>query len=405
LPETADDPSAPPRWTPRPLPPVVARANWPARIGLGAVVLLMSACVVLLVVANVPDQTALATAFVASFVPALGYAWLVLRLDRYEIEPRRALAAAFGWGAIGAVLFSVIFGLIFQLALLRDATPGQQLFFSVAIGAPLIEETFKGIALLALLFRYRHELDNVLDGMVYGALIGLGFAMTENVLYLGQAYLQGGPAGLGQLFLARVLLDGFGHAVYTGTTGAAVGWARQQYRQGFARFVVPVLGWMLAVLQHFLWNAGAFVIAGAQGPNATAVSVVLVEAPLFVLPALLLLVLIAHLAAARELRIMREQLAAEVPAGVLTQSEYDLVTDPRQRHTALHAAAQRGGRELRARQLRFFHVAAELAFRKYHLSRGEYPKPGQRAPEDAYREELVALRAELAPAHMIAAAG
>ena len=52
-----------------------------------------------------------------------------------------------------------------------------------------------------------------------------------------------------------------------------------------------------------------------------------------------------------------------------------------------------GGRALRARQLRFCHVAAELAFRKYHLSRGELPKPGQRAPEDAYREELRDSRA------------
>ena len=42
--------------------------------------------------------------------------------------------------------------------------------------------------------------------------------------------------------------------------------------------------------------------------------------------------------------------------------------------------------------------AAELAFRKYRLSRGESPKPGQRAPEDTYREELATLRTALANA-------
>jgi hypothetical protein len=125
---------------------------------------------------------------------------------------------------------------------------------------------------------------------------------------------------------------------------------------------------------------------------------VLVAAPLFVLPALMVLVLIAYLAAGRELRIMRQQLADEVTAGALTPAEYDQVTDPRRRHDALRAATRAGGRPLRQRQLRFCHVAAELAFRKYHLSRGELPKPGQRAPEDAYREELASLRAGLASA-------
>ena len=82
----------------------------------------------------------------------------------------------------------------------------------------------------------------------------------------------------------------------------------------------------------------------------------------------------------------------------LTPSEYHTLTDPALRRRALADAQRRGGRPLRARQRRFYQVAAELAFRKYHLSRGERPKPGQRAPEDAYRAEIAALRTELAAA-------
>ena len=301
--------------------------------------------------------------------------------------------------------FSVIAGLLFQSILIRAVAAESGAFLSAAIGAPLIEETFKGIALVVILLLFRHELDNLLDGLVYGALIGLGFAMTENILYFGAEYLANGMEGLGRLFVGRAVLDGFGHAAYTATTGAAIGWARQQYRQGVWRFVVPILGWGLAVLQHFLWNAGIFVLAGLLGQDASVLSIVLIEAPLFLLPALIVLFLIARAARRRELQIIRDHLADEVDAGSLTTAEYQTLSHDDLRRQALRDAALRGGRSLRERQVRFLRVAAELAFRKYHLSRGEQLKPGQQAPEDAYRQELSALRTELQAAEIPASAG
>lgn len=374
---------------------------WRRRVvggGVGCAAVLLTACVVFLVVASIPDPTALGISVVAAIVPALVYAALVLRLDRYEREPWRVLLAAFGWGAIGAVVFSVFASLALQTLLLAAVAPETGTFLSVAVVAPLVEETFKGVALLAALAFFRRELDNVLDGLVYGALIGLGFAMTENVLYFGGAYLEDGMAGLGQLFVARAVINGFGHAAYTATTGAAVGWSRRQYRRGARRVLVPVLGWTLAVIQHALWNGGVFVVAGWQGDGATLLSVVVVEALLFVLPAILVLALIARVAARRELAVIRDQLTDEVARGVLSPAEHTLLADAGRRAGANRAAQARGGRPLRRRQQRFYHVAAELAFRKHHLAHGERPTPGQRAPEDAYRAELAALRAELTAA-------
>lgn len=368
------------------------------KIALGAITALMVACVVVIVVASVWDPIALPLSVVAAVVPALVYSWIVLSLDRYEQEPRRAVIATFGWGAVGAVLFSIIAEVAFAGILNTAVGPEASDFLTVAVGAPVIEETFKGIALLALLWFFRREFDNVLDGLVYGALIGLGFAMTENILYFGAAYFEDGVGGLGELFVVRAVIDGFGHAQYTATTGAAVGWARSRYSQGWGRFIVPVGGWALAVFQHFLWNTGAIVIAGLQGEDATIWSIVLIEAPLFTFPALIVLYLIARVAGRRELRILQEQLAGEVEHGVLTPAEYRLVTTGHLRKQALREAKARGGRPLRKVQRRFFQVAAELAFRKYHLSRGEPPKPGQQAPEAVYRAELASVRAQLAAA-------
>jgi RsiW-degrading membrane proteinase PrsW (M82 family) len=363
----------------------------------------MALAVIFIVAASIKDPTALTLSVIAAVIPAIVYSRLVLYLDRYEHEPRRVLIACFAWGAIGAVIFSLIAEIFAQGILIAAVGEDAGTFFSVGIGAPIIEETFKGIALLALLLFFRQEFDNVLDGLVYGALVGLGFAMTENILYFGAAYLEGGPKELGQLFIIRAIIDGFGHALYTGATGAAVGWARTRQGRGIARFIVPVIGWSLAVFQHFLWNTGAAVIAGAQGKDATIFSVVLVEAPLFLLPALVIMLIIAVVAGRRELTIMRRELAPEVAQGVLTQTEYDNVTSSARRKQLLMAAERRGGKQLRARQLRFFQTAADLAFRKYHLSRGERPKPGQHSPEDLYRQQLATLRAELpAPGELLA---
>src|ERR687889_2511481 len=93
------------------------------RVGIGllgcviaAVSLLAIGLVVLLVVAAVPDRVGLLLSVTAACIPALIYATIVLRLDRYEVEPLRAVLACFAWGAVGAVLFSLATGLLFQFA-------------------------------------------------------------------------------------------------------------------------------------------------------------------------------------------------------------------------------------------------------------------------------------------------
>jgi RsiW-degrading membrane proteinase PrsW (M82 family) len=366
------------------------------KILLGMVSLLGIGCVGFIVAASVWDPVALPLAVIAAVVPAVFYSWVVLSLDKYEQEPRRAIVYAFGWGAVGAILFSIVAELIFGQIVIAAVGEDGATILTIAVGAPVIEEFFKGIALLVLLWFFRQEFDNVLDGLVYGALIGLGFAMTENILYFGQAYLDEGARALGELFIVRAVIDGFGHALYTGTTGAALGWSRSRYQRGIGRIVVPMIGFGLAIFQHFLWNAGLIVIAGIQGDDASIWSVVLIEAPLFVLPALIVLYLIARTASRRELEILRDQLASEVDAGVLTPDEYRTLTTVSLRKQAMREARVRGGRATQETLQRFFQTAAELAFRKYHLSRGEVLKPGQQAPEDVYRAELVWLRGEMA---------
>src|ERR687894_3318053 len=128
-------------------------AAFRGRVGiglLGCVISVVSLAaiglVVLIVVAAVPDRVGLLMSVAAASIPALIYATIVLRLDRYEIEPLRAVLACFTWGAVGAILFSVAAGLLFQFAVEEAFGTQAAEVTSVVIGAPLVEESFKGIA-------------------------------------------------------------------------------------------------------------------------------------------------------------------------------------------------------------------------------------------------------------------
>ena len=371
------------------------------RIGLlGCVIAVVSLAaiglVVLLVIAAVPDRLGLLLSVTAASIPALIYATIVLRLDRYEVEPLRAVLACFAWGAVGAVLFSLATGLLFQFAV--EEMLGAQVAeaASVVIGAPLVEESFKGIAVVAVLIFARDEIDSTLDGLVYGALIGVGFAMTENILYFGQAYLEGGLGEFGTLVLSRAVLGGFGHPAYTAITGAAIGWSRGRYGRGVARVIVPILGWALAVILHFLWNGGLVLTSVLADQDAGLLKLVAVQTAIVIVPAVLVLYAIARMSARHELAILREELHAEVERGTITQAEYESIVDAEERQRALAAARARGGRALRRRQQAFFNTAADLALRNHHRRQGEPSKPSQAARDDIDRERLVALRRELA---------
>jgi len=353
-------------------------------------------CIFLIVLLEVPSPVALGLSFVAALLPAVFYSLLVLSLDRLEREPWSAVLASFAWGAVAATLFSYLANTIGGLVLVSAAGEAVGVLAGMSLLAPVVEETFKGVALLGLLVLIRNEFDNVLDGLVYGALIGLGFAMTENVVYFGRQYLESGAGGLSELFLIRAVLGGFGHAMYTATTGAALGWARGQYGRGSLRYIVPVVGWALAVFQHFLWNGGGIVIAVLMGEGASLWSIVVLETILFTVPALGVLIVIALLAASRESRILREQLGDEVERGTLTPEEYAMLSSGGSRRRATWSALTDGGFTQWRRRRRFVQAAAELAFRKHHEAQGEKLKGAQKTtPEERYRAELAALRSQL----------
>ena len=378
--ERAAAPNAPHRA------PIIAITGFAGLSVFGCLVL----CVGLLLVASIPDPVALGLATVAAIVPAVVYSMIVLLLDRFESEPWYTLIGAFLWGAVVAVVFSVILSLVTGSFVFIAWGAEAADLFGLVIGAPVFEESTKGAALLVLLLAFRHELDNMLDGIIYGALVGLGFAMTENILYFGSFFLEGGLAGLIFGFFIRAGIGGFAHALFTACTGAGIGWARSQYGQGGWRFIAPFAGLGLAMLLHGSWNGSSAIAAYFQ---VGAGGALLMLAFLFfgiVVPASLTFLTIAFFSWRRQLAMLRTELAEELRLGTIRDDEYTMLTDPGLRRRAHWNALFTSGLRSWVRQHRFSRLTSQLAFQRHHAAQGEAEPSGFGKQSDADLRDAIA---------------
>lgn len=300
---------------------------------------------------------ALLLSLAAAIIPTFLYVLLFYWADRYEREPIWLTVVAFGWGAIPAVVVSLIGELVlgWQWIDAPDSITGA--IMEGAVIAPVVEELAKGLALLLIFLLLRHEFDGVLDGIVYGALIGFGFAMTENFFYFVGAYDEGGFQQLSVVIFLRAILFGLNHAFYTGLTGIGFGLARA-FRAQSVKVIWIVCGLIAAIATHSLHNLGA---------SLATVDITGLGLSLLVAMAGIALVFLAVvLAWQHERNCIRTELAEEV-GGVLSSEEYVQLTE------RWHNPLRRRDVPARNRAHRM-HLYVELALRKCRLRRAD---PGE----------------------------
>ncbi len=192
-----------------------------------------------------------------SVVPIMIVLPVMLWLDRVEPEPKAALVHAFLWGATISVLVAGTVNSIVTVA--TNETIG------AVISAPLIEEAMKGAGILWAL--RRHEIDGIMDGIVYAGWVGLGFAVIEDVTYF---VAQDDAASLASVFVVRALFSPFAHPLFTAWTGMAIGRA---VARGQRPFPVALWGFGLSVLSHAAWN-GSLSAADHWGDSGALVALV-----------------------------------------------------------------------------------------------------------------------------------
>src|SRR3989442_13561385 len=175
--------------------------------------------VVLLLIGAETGPVELIIGLICATLPVAVYVMLLLWIDRYESEPLWMLATAFFWGAVVAVFIAFIFNTSISI-MAAVATQNQQIGENVGavISAPIVEESAKALILLILFLWKKDEFDGIVDGIVYAGMVGLGFAMTENILYYGRAAQHGSDA-LTFIFILRGMAAPFSHPLFTSMTG------------------------------------------------------------------------------------------------------------------------------------------------------------------------------------------
>ncbi len=192
--------------------------------------------------------------------PTVFFYFLIIRgSDRYEPEPFWLLSVAFFWGAVVSTLTALVFNEVGEGAIRASLGAGQAALVDASTAsfvAPLVEESSKGFGLLvlwAISALWVKEIDGALDGAIYGGVIGLGFTMTEDVLYISSAGAQHGGQAFFQVFVLRTVMAGLGHASFTAMTGLGVGIAAES-TSSLTKFFAPIGGWCAAVGLHFVHN-------------------------------------------------------------------------------------------------------------------------------------------------------
>src|SRR3546814_11343121 len=104
--------------------------------------------------------------------------------------------------------------------------------FSAIVQAPVVEEVAKGLGVFLIYLAARRSFNGPVDGIVYGALVGAGFAFTENIQYFAVSLLEGGMGEVTMTFFLRAVLSPFAHVMSTAMPGFEIGRASGRERVG-----------------------------------------------------------------------------------------------------------------------------------------------------------------------------
>jgi protease PrsW len=186
----------------------------------------------------------------------LTYLFFIRWVDRFEPEPWWLILAAFVWGALFATLGGGISSSIAQAILSGYVDPGDLDSIGATVFAPIFEEGFKGIgvSLIALVSALGlRELDGPLDGAIYGGVVGLGFTLTEDILYVANQYATNGVGGFVFLLFLRTVLLGLSHCTFTACTGLGFGIATEA-KSWVIKIGAPIFGFGCAMAMHAMHN-------------------------------------------------------------------------------------------------------------------------------------------------------
>ena len=276
-----------------------------------------------------------ATAVLAAVLWLLYGFLFILILYRLELFERRSPVTVIGallWGALaapglGAVAAPAMHDLVSSIM-------GADNPWVSAVAAPLVEEPLKLLGVLALALIPGARVRSAADGLFYGAVVGLGFQVSESFLYTATfAAAGGGTDTVWAMFTLRGLIGGlWSHATFTAIAGAGLGYFFNAGTSTLRRTGALLGGLGLAMALHGFFDTPLF--------SGTAVLSSVVKG----LPVLALFLVVLRWAHFRERRTFAGLARHVVPDDLVSPGDFTTLATRRARRRARHWARRRGGR-------------------------------------------------------------
>ena len=266
-------------------------------------------------------------------------------LDLYEREPISLVLGAIVWGAVAATALSAIANDGWGLVVARLGGPVFAAEWTAALTAPLVEETLKAVGVMLIYLIARDEMDDMLDGFVYGAMVGLGFAIVEDVFYF-IAIFGGSAGGVLAGFYVRVVSSGFyGHVLYTGLAGMGIAYfVSRRGEASLARRTLVAAGlFAAAVAGHFLWNSPLLDFFPSSVDDIGDWLRIPLAAAVKGFPLLVFVLVLVRLARRRERMWLEAALRWEADSAALTATELRVLLDPEGRRRSRRDMRERAG--------------------------------------------------------------
>lgn len=311
----------------------------------------------------------------------LGVRWI----DRWEPEPRLLLLIAFLWGATVSIVIALVADVgTSYLYAAGGADVNMTVFLQSTVQAPIVEEVGKGLGILLIYLVARRYFDGPVDGIVFAALVGGGFAFTENIQYFAIQIAESGTLdfAVGEIFFIRGILSPFAHVMFSAFTGFFIGLAA---RKGTALggILMFFVGLIPAILLHAFWNGVLFFIYDFYAYY------LIVQVPLFAI-AVVTVILLRR----REAQMTQLRLGEYAAAGWFNVTEVNTLGTPAGRRQARAWARQRG---MSGVMKEYIKDATHLAFTRNRIVSGR-DRIGSQQDEAVLLAQVSESRARLAAA-------
>lgn len=210
-----------------------------------------------------PDLSVLLFTILGVSLPAAVYLAIATRFGRSDEvdKPRWLLASVFLWGAIPSIFAAMaanrFLNWLMDYNVDAEVTSAHQAFAATWILGflqPAAEECLKALPLIFVFLFMRRYFASPKDGILFAAVVGMGFGVAENIQYVYRAGVTSGIPIAMAVVVMRSILFGLAHSLWSTPFGIGLGAARNAKSNLTAAFA-PIVGLALSVLMHGLHNA------------------------------------------------------------------------------------------------------------------------------------------------------